>query len=172
MITFNGLFYRTKKILAVTLIGASAVVLSGCSASPTTNTTSTVNSNTSIPQVSAEDSIKEVLQSYSTLCGQRKFGDAYQYIALASNVTQKNFVNDLSGRGQLVSGFKDISYNYIQVQGDTADVSYTVTWSLLTNTVSGGAYNYERQYQMVKEDGNWKILWKSDDSVNTNSTNQ
>ena len=172
MKTVYGSLLHRKNIVAITFIGVSAMLLSGCSGSSTTKTTNTTNTGVSAPQVSAEDSIKEVLRSYSSLCGQRKFGDAYQYVASASNVTQKNFVDDLTGRGQLVSGFKDISYNYVQIHGDTADVSYTVTWSLLTNSVSGGAYNYERQYQMVKETGNWKILWKSDDAVNTNSTNQ
>lgn len=166
-----GSFYRVKSILLLTLIGASALFVSGC-AGPTTKTSTTINTNASILQISAEDSIKEVLRSYYSLLGQRKIGEAYQYVAAASNVSQKDYVDSQSERGLFVNGFKDISYNYIQVHSDTADASVTIAWSQVTNPITGDTYNQESALQMVKEAKGWRILWKkSEDSASESNTN-
>lgn len=123
--------------------------------------TSSQNQNSPVVQASAEDKIKEALKNYYSLSGQRKFGDAYQYVANASNISQKDYVDYQSGRGLFVTGFKDISYNYIEVNGDTADASVTIVWNQMANPlVKGDTYNQDSKLQLVKENGNWKILWK------------
>ncbi len=115
--------------------------------------------------VSAEDQIKEVLKNYYSLNGQRKFGDAYQYIANTSNVSQKDYVDSQSERGLFVTGFNDISYNYIEVKDDITDASVTIVWDQMNNPlVNGDTYNQDSKLQLVKENGDWKILWKKIES--------
>lgn len=161
-------FQNKKVISTVILVGVIAFALTGCAKSSPTS----VPTNNTVAQVSAEDSIKDVLRNYYSLLGQRKIGDAYQYVATASNISQKDYVDYQSGRGIFVNGFKDISYNYVQVHGDTADASATIAWSQVSNAVTGDTYNQESTLQLVKEAKKWRILWKKveDSTSNTNAT--
>ena len=163
MRTLKDATYK-KTLLLLLVAGIVPLLLAGCvSSSPTAGT------NTTTTQTNAEDSIKDVLRSYYALLGQRKIGDAYQYVAAASNVSQKDYVDYQSDRGIFVNGFKDISYNYIQVHGDTADTSVTIAWSQVSNALTGDTYNQESTLQMVKETNGWRILWKKVEDETSNS---
>lgn len=162
----KGRFYNYKVFLLL-IVGIVPLFLTGCATSSPTS----VPTNNIVTQTSAEDSIKDVLRSYYSLLGQRKIGEAYQYVATASNISQKDYVDYQSGRGLFVNGFKNISYNYVQVHGDTADTSVTIAWSQVSNSITGDTYNQESTLQMVKEAKGWRILWKKveDSASNTNA---
>lgn len=151
-------------ILGVIIVGVAvaAFMLMNKSNTPADATNTTGQDN-------QESAIQDVLHSYYSLLGERKIGDAYQHIAAASGVTQKEYVDYQSNRGAFVNGLNDITYNYIEVSDGIANVSVTIEWSQMDNPITGDTYNQTSQLEMVQEAREWKILWKENEvGTNTN----
>lgn len=173
MNNLHGSFWSVKKLLTILPLILIVPIVSGCaksgSTTPISNTPTKMVANIENP----EGSIKAVVQDYYTLLGKKQFGQAYQYVSSASNVSQKDYVDAISQKGLLVTGLSNISYNYVTPQNDTASVSATIVWTIIGSQVLNAPTTSQVvTVNLVKESGSWKILWSKDDNTSSTNSNQ
>ena len=164
-----------KKMLAFVGVAIGVLLLSGCGNSNSGDKNTPENSKAvpenkvaeQITQKSDEEQIKDMVKNYYSLLGDKKFGDAYKDVADASGASNKEFVDAMSKKGDFVTGFKDINYNYVDIKDDNADISVTINWNVMQNPiVSGDTYSQSVTIQAVKENSEWKIKWEKPTSEN------
>lgn len=89
---------------------------------------------------------------------------AYAYVSPASNVDNQTFFKDVNGRdGSLrtYSKLEDIDTKVLHGNGNEATVRATTKWS----TAVGPMFD-TRDLKVVKEEGDWKVVWQSDKQPN------
>lgn len=147
-----------KYIFIVLLL--TTTVLSGCAAH--SNNVAVANPSNLVPQLSAEDQIKETINTYYDLIASKKFGEAYKYISAQSNITLEEYVDAQTQNENLVTGLKGISYNYINIAStaQSAHVNATITFTIIPLLTDATETNNPQEINLSYEDDLWKIIWK------------
>ena len=89
---------------------------------------------------------------------------AYRYVAGASNVDERAFARDLGGRdGSLrtYSQLQDVKTNVLHENDNEAMVHAATHWSSAV-----GALYESRDLRVLKENGQWKVVWPADKAQN------
>src|SRR4051812_2765848 len=89
---------------------------------------------------------------------------AYSYVSPSSNVDAASFSKDINGReGSLrtYSKLESAETKVLRSSGDEATVRATTKWS----TAVGPMFD-TRDLKVVKESGDWKVVWQSEKQEN------
>lgn len=114
-------------------------------------------------QKTPEEMIEKTVEDYYGLLGSKNFGDAYEHISNSSNISRKEYVDAVSQKGDLVAGLNEVSFNYVEISGDGANVSATMTWEIIANPlVDGDTSSQEKKVKLLKENDQWKIIYEDE----------
>ena len=93
----------------------------------------------------------------------RDFDAAYSLIASSSNLDKRAFVREIAGSNdslKTISSLDRAESKIISESSDRANVRATLEWSTAV-----GALTEQRDLQLIRESGDWKILWPKTNEV-------
>lgn len=136
----------TNRVLAIAMLLLLAVLVAA----------GTVGATKFTPARTPDGAVRSLFDKVKA----RDIPSAYAYVSPASKVDAETFARDINGRdGSLrtFSALQDVDTKVLQESGAEAVVRATTKWS----TAVGPMYD-TRDLKVVKEDGNWRVLWQSD----------
>jgi hypothetical protein len=112
------------------------------------------------------------LQSFFQLVKEKNYDDAFAMVAPQSGIDKWAFERDVAGNNgslKTVSELQKTETKVLDNKGDRAKVRARMQWATAV-----GAMNEERDLEMVKDGGNWRVVWpkpfEADTTIRTSKT--
>jgi hypothetical protein len=105
----------------------------------------------------AANTPETALQSFFAQVKAKHWDDAFAMVQAGPGIEKDSFIKDLGGNNEslkTISTLQDVKTKVLRESGNESDIRADLQWSTAV-----GALHESRDFKMVNDEGQWKIVW-------------